>query len=717
MMGLSRGWFLHALLLAVAFVVLAWPLALDVGLVGGALGAIIGTLIAEKLVANRYRTWVLWIVGGLVALLGWTMSRTLLASATLATILTPSAAIHIAEMLRWSTMAVGVCVILRGTALRLRVALAIEGTVAVAAVVTTVAAHRDGMIARPLEVSDWFWRHGLDPVIAFLAVGVGAALLLAGLLLHGRSRRRAILQLGLVLLLAVFLASSIHKEGPVAKPKNTVGGELKKSKDDPNRQASSAGGGSGQGNSSKDAPNNDLPEAGQQGRNRPAAIVVFHRDVQPSGGVFYFRHAAFSQFNGSRLVEATLAGVDPDGQSDFPTERRTIDGLPPQAPGRLEVATDVALLTRHSRMFALTDAVEVAPKTNPDPARFRRAYSVVSQIVTAEYSSFLSSGAGNPDWDDKTWELYTELPRDERYFKLAASLQARLREQFNQSPLAMALAVKQYLEETTTYSFARKYQGEEPTAEFLFSEDRKGYCVHLAHAAAYLMRALGLPARVSAGYAVESQNLGGGSSLLVKNGDAHAWAEVYLTGAGWIPIEVTPEKTDVEPTPFEERDLQQLLGEMARREARSERTPTSGWPLMAWLRAVWAALPWFALGLVVLAYLIKAWRLLAPRVKPERPKLAYRAALDELSAVGVVRIYGEPRELFAQRLTSVAPSLRALTAGLSGYVLGSVEPPEKRAGAPLAELAGEVGREVRRAVPSWRWALGLANPVSWWWSR
>ncbi|MEL7370690.1 MAG: transglutaminase-like domain-containing protein, partial [Myxococcota bacterium] len=461
----------------------------------------------------------------------------------------------------------------------------------------------------------------------------------------------------------------------------------------------------------------DLPEASRQGDGRPTAVVVFHRDVRPSGGVFYFRQAAFSQFNGSRLVTTSRLNVDPGTRVDFPYERRVVDSPPADPMGRTDIALDIAWLTPHPRLFALSDPVEVAPRANPDPGRFVRAYSVVSRVLTADYEMFIDAPAGDPDWDDEVWQAYTELPRDERYHRLAASLQSRLRDKFNQSPLALALTVKQYLEETTTYSFARRYEGDEPTAEFLFSEDRKGYCVHLAHAAAYLMRALGLPTRVSSGYAVEATNMGGGSSLLIKSADAHAWAELYLRGVGWIPIEVTPEKTDVKPKPFEEQDLQQLLGEMARREAPTDRTPPSGVRIMDFFKMAWAAVPWVLLALLMLAYAVKIWRYAAPFVDRRRPKLAYRAALDRLSAVGWTRGHGEPRERFAARLKTEVPSLAPLTAGLSGYVFGSVEPPENLAGAPLHALAQSVGHEVRQAVPTWRWLMGVLNPVSWWWSR
>ncbi|CAN0597428.1 unnamed protein product, partial [Laminaria digitata] len=169
-------------------------------------------------------------------------------------------------------------------------------------------------------------------------------------------------------------------------------------------------------------------------------------------------------------------------------------------------------------------------------------------------------------WDERLWSHYAEIPHDERYHDLARRLQSGLREDYKSDPMALAFTIKRYLETKSTYSFQRKYVGKDPTAEFLFSEEKRGYCVHLAHSAAYLLRAVGVPTRVSAGYAVPASNLGRGSALLIKDGDAHAWAEIYLAGVGWVPIEVTPEKTDIEPPQFNEQDLQQLLGEMARQE-------------------------------------------------------------------------------------------------------------------------------------------------------
>lgn len=707
----------HGLLLAIAFCVCAQRIALVSGLVAGAVGALIGTLFAARLVADRYRTWVVIALGLGITAAGALATSLFLGSSTIASAASPTLSLRIGEVLRWGTLTWGLATALRAAAVRYRAALAIEGSIVVLAVVTTIASHRDGMIARPLEISDWFWSQGIDPVVAFLAVGLGGAVLLAGVLAYGRSKKRTLVQLLFVLLLGAFLASRIHGSDAEVPQKNAVGQKLDKDKDD---KRSGSGGGQGKADDKNKQKEDDLPQGGEQQKSTPSAIVVFHRDVRPAGGNFYFRHGAFSQFNGARLIESTLTGVGEDARHDFPIAPRAVGGVHADGFGRTEVATDVALLTPHSRMFALTDPTEVAPMPNPEPARFRRAYRVVSQVVTEDYDALIGLRPGSRDWSDELWEHYTEAPHDRRYHDLARELQAGLRPDYKDDPLALSFTVKRYLEENATYSFANKYEGsEDPTADFLFSEDKRGYCVHLAHAAAYLVRALGVPSRVSAGYAVPAENLAGGSSLLIKSGDAHAWAEIYLEEIGWVPIEVTPEKTDVEPPPFQEKDLQQLLGEMARKEGRTERAAYEGPKLKELFEKVWKAVPYVLLALLAAAYAVKLWRLVAPYLRSEAKaqRAAYRAALDRFSAAGHVRSRGEPRELFARRVGDVAPSFVPLTNVHVGAALGSRAPEAAGLGRSPRSLSTDVGREVRQSTPWWRWVIGALNPISWWWSR
>ena len=72
---------------------------------------------------------------------------------------------------------------------------------------------------------------------------------------------------------------------------------------------------------------------------------------------------------------------------------------------------------------------------------------------------------------------------------------------------------------------------------FLF-ESRKGYCEHYASAFVFLIRATGVPARVVGGY-LGGQKNPYSNFLVVRQADAHAWAEVWLDGKGWFRVDPT----------------------------------------------------------------------------------------------------------------------------------------------------------------------------------
>jgi len=73
--------------------------------------------------------------------------------------------------------------------------------------------------------------------------------------------------------------------------------------------------------------------------------------------------------------------------------------------------------------------------------------------------------------------------------------------------------------------------------QFLF-ETREGFCEHYAAAFVTLMRAAGLPARVVTGYQGGEFN-SVSDYMIVRQRDAHAWAEVYLEGRGWVRVDPT----------------------------------------------------------------------------------------------------------------------------------------------------------------------------------
>lgn len=87
------------------------------------------------------------------------------------------------------------------------------------------------------------------------------------------------------------------------------------------------------------------------------------------------------------------------------------------------------------------------------------------------------------------------------------------------------------------YTLTPQQLGRNATDDLLFGT-RQGFCGHYASAFVDLMRAGGVPARVVTGYQGGEWNPFG-RYLLVRQKDAHAWAEVWLAGRGWVRTDPT----------------------------------------------------------------------------------------------------------------------------------------------------------------------------------
>lgn len=88
--------------------------------------------------------------------------------------------------------------------------------------------------------------------------------------------------------------------------------------------------------------------------------------------------------------------------------------------------------------------------------------------------------------------------------------------------------------------------GNDGIDDFLFTT-RRGFCEHYASSFVFLMRAANIPARVVTGYQGGEYNPVG-EYYIVRQSDAHAWAEVWLKGSGWLRIDptaaVAPERVE-----------------------------------------------------------------------------------------------------------------------------------------------------------------------------
>ncbi len=88
-----------------------------------------------------------------------------------------------------------------------------------------------------------------------------------------------------------------------------------------------------------------------------------------------------------------------------------------------------------------------------------------------------------------------------------------------------------------TYTLRPPLLGTHTVDEFLYST-QLGFCEHFASAFTVLARAAGLPARVVTGYQGGEINPVDGV-MVVRQSDAHAWAEVWLPGQGWQRVDPT----------------------------------------------------------------------------------------------------------------------------------------------------------------------------------
>ena len=111
------------------------------------------------------------------------------------------------------------------------------------------------------------------------------------------------------------------------------------------------------------------------------------------------------------------------------------------------------------------------------------------------------------------------------------------------------LVVKSLLWEDTSYSLElNEVPAGKDFAEYFLFEQKKGFCVHYATTGTLMFRMLNIPARYVSGYVISpsdfQRNSDGNYTAVITDENAHAWTEVFVAGAGFSPVEVTPSAAD-----------------------------------------------------------------------------------------------------------------------------------------------------------------------------
>jgi transglutaminase-like putative cysteine protease len=183
----------------------------------------------------------------------------------------------------------------------------------------------------------------------------------------------------------------------------------------------------------------------------------------------------------------------------------------------------------------VSDGDMLGALTDPD------VYTVVSYQPQLSLEQLRSAGS---DYPPQISKRYLQLPESvpDRVLGLARELT-----QDAPTPYDRAVAIETYLRTFPyTLEVAPPPQGRDVVDYFLFTA-RQGYCDYYASAMVVLARAVGLPARLVIGYASDEYDAST-AEYIVREMDAHSWAEVYFAGIGWVEFEPTASQPVIDRT-------------------------------------------------------------------------------------------------------------------------------------------------------------------------
>jgi len=167
------------------------------------------------------------------------------------------------------------------------------------------------------------------------------------------------------------------------------------------------------------------------------------------------------------------------------------------------------------------------------PLRAGEEYRITASIAQPSVLALREAGSEYPQW---VQDRYLQLPDNfsPRIAELAQQVAGS-----EETPYDKVLAVTRYLRRTITYSetIPQPPRDREPLEWFLFDE-RAGFCNYYASAEVMMLRSLGIPARLVAGYAQGTWDAEQELYTVIGK-DSHAWPEVFFPTLGWIVFEPT----------------------------------------------------------------------------------------------------------------------------------------------------------------------------------
>jgi protein-glutamine gamma-glutamyltransferase len=269
-------------------------------------------------------------------------------------------------------------------------------------------------------------------------------------------------------------------------------------------------------------------------RSDAVAFRVRFQSQPPPRQEWYWRGMVLNQFTQG-------AWTSTDWRDVPPAERR----VESETSGNRPVRYELLLPATHQKwLFTLPYAQSDDARVVETAAQYllsRRPIDATSRFEISTHPDAIRQPALSPWWREHelAWPANAN-PRSQARINT-------LREAFPEDPALINAVLDWFRTEPFYYTLSPTLiLGDDFVDQFLFEEQR-GFCEHYAYAFAVLMRQAGIPARVVGGYQGGELNPDTGT-VVVRQLDAHAWAEIWLPNRGWVRVDptaaVAPERID-----------------------------------------------------------------------------------------------------------------------------------------------------------------------------
>lgn len=216
------------------------------------------------------------------------------------------------------------------------------------------------------------------------------------------------------------------------------------------------------------------------------------------------------------------------------------------------------------------------PVENEYKSQFKSAYRAKMWVSDLNSAYFIYNPAGNKqleafqqqrfnrlreadsysELDKKFMDYYTFMPGNQEYNRIR-ELAGQITKDAK-TPVDKMIAVRDYFTRKDEFGQPLFRYSDNPGIPglpsasklnyFLF-ENRKGYCAYFAGATLFLLRSLGIPSRIAAGFLTVDRSSKNPGWYWFYADQAHAWVQLYFPGYGWIDFDTTVPDQNTQQSP------------------------------------------------------------------------------------------------------------------------------------------------------------------------